>query len=155
MNNGISPLANRHNIIHLSNPNTNYIILENCPYCKLNKRNSYGNSILVRNQINRRQYYTYINSYYRYRQNNINQRLNNELNSFEDVVIHTPLQLVNKNSKVYLSNTNNNLCIICQETINYNSIVRELSCKHMYHLKCIDTWLETNKKCPLCNKYLI
>ena len=157
MYNGISVIANRHNSVHLYNPNTNYILLENCPHCKLNKRNAYGNSNLQRIQRNRTVTHSYqhINSYYRHRQNHINPIVINELYNFEDVVVRTPLQLVNKNSKVYLSYTNNNLCVICQDKINYNSIIRELSCNHIFHLNCIDKWLETNKKCPLCNKYLI
>ena len=39
----MSPEENRHIRVHRYNPNINYILTENCPYCKLEKRLNYGN----------------------------------------------------------------------------------------------------------------
>lgn len=41
-------------------------------------------------------------------------------------------------------------CVICQDDININTILRSLSCKHLFHINCIDKWLTENKKCPIC-----
>ena len=54
------------------------------------------------------------------------------------------------------------LCPICHSCIdineggNYNTAVTELSCKHRFHFKCINTWWSTqsnnnrNLSCPVC-----
>lgn len=44
-------------------------------------------------------------------------------------------------------------CCICLEPIPKNSQIRALSCKHVYHLECLDRWLleDKNNKCPLCS----
>lgn len=56
-----------------------------------------------------------------------------------------------------LSNVHNNyditehkLCVICQEYIYYNNIVRSLYCTHVFHINCIDKWFSENTKCPIC-----
>lgn len=47
-------------------------------------------------------------------------------------------------------------CTICLETIQTNEFVRQLSCTHQFHKRCIDKWLYVNYnssqqcKCPLC-----
>lgn len=39
-------------------------------------------------------------------------------------------------------------CVICQSSPG-NSII---SCKHVYHPRCISDWLARNKTCPMCRK---
>jgi len=231
---------------HTRNPHINYIVLENCPYCKLEKRLNYGNRVHnleyssqnihdsndhiipnirrhlppipnnsntpFRNERNRilprihymverhvpriyprtlrnRNYHTLYHNYTR--QNYINNRVNNRdnyirqnyinnranfnnnrqnyinnnrqnyinnrqpINNFEDVKVFTSHKTVNKNSNLSLCTSHNNMCVICQEDITQNSIIRKLKCQHCFHSNCIDKWLETNKKCPLCNYELI
>ena len=42
-------------------------------------------------------------------------------------------------------------CPICLDTIEQEHIVRNLKCKHIYHIKCIDEYLlNYNYKCPTC-----
>ena len=43
-------------------------------------------------------------------------------------------------------------CVICQDKIEVNSVIRKLNCNHKYHYKCIDNWFENNYTCPLCMK---
>ena len=45
-------------------------------------------------------------------------------------------------------------CAICLDKIkDYDYVI--LSCKHMFHYKCLQTWLQTKKEyvklCPLCD----
>lgn len=43
------------------------------------------------------------------------------------------------------------LCTICHEYISTNEIVRKINnCNHIFHQNCIDIWLESHSKCPLC-----
>ena len=75
----------------------------------------------------------------------------------QPVEVLTNLKDINRNSTVLISNSilqddnfENIRCTICLSTIQNNEIIRKLSCQHVYHQKCIDHWLENNKKCPLC-----
>ena len=40
-------------------------------------------------------------------------------------------------------------CAICLKTIYENDFTKTL-CKHIFHKKCIDTWLVSKSTCPLC-----
>ena len=40
-------------------------------------------------------------------------------------------------------------CTICQQDV-FLEIVREIKCKHTYHINCIDKWMENNSSCPDC-----
>lgn len=46
------------------------------------------------------------------------------------------------------------LCVICQDIINYKQIYRKLNCTHQFHQKCIDRWFIDNTTCPLCKEDL-
>ncbi len=75
------------------------------------------------------------------------------LSQLEDVKIG----LISKNILIKTQvklNKNDNFCVICQEDIENNSVIREIHCKHSFHINCIDNWLTENKKCPMC-KYEI
>ena len=44
-------------------------------------------------------------------------------------------------------------CSICMDIFKYGENVKELkSCKHAFHSKCIDKWLENENKCPICKQ---
>ncbi|XP_017773454.1 PREDICTED: putative RING-H2 finger protein ATL50 [Nicrophorus vespilloides] len=45
-----------------------------------------------------------------------------------------------------------NNCAICLNEL--ISDVRQLPCKHIFHIKCIDSWTERNRICPICRKSL-
>ncbi|KAI9470164.1 hypothetical protein BX667DRAFT_501669 [Coemansia mojavensis] len=43
-------------------------------------------------------------------------------------------------------------CVICLDKFNGDSLVRPLSCNHVFHSDCIDKWLlKRSCRCPLCN----
>lgn len=42
------------------------------------------------------------------------------------------------------------ICVICQDTINVEVGVEIKKCKHRFCKPCISAWLEKNTKCPTC-----
>jgi len=43
-------------------------------------------------------------------------------------------------------------CAICQCDYIENESLRRLNCGHFYHSCCIDKWIKTDRKCPVCKK---
>jgi hypothetical protein len=41
-------------------------------------------------------------------------------------------------------------CAICLDNMTVGQSVRQLRCKHAFHVICVDEWLITNKSCPHC-----
>uniref|UniRef100_A0A8D1XIF7 RING-type E3 ubiquitin transferase n=1 Tax=Sus scrofa TaxID=9823 RepID=A0A8D1XIF7_PIG len=41
-------------------------------------------------------------------------------------------------------------CTICLSILEEGEDVRRLPCMHLFHQVCVDQWLITNKKCPIC-----
>eukprot|EP01091_Cochliopodium_minus_P009957 TRINITY_DN2568_c0_g1_i2.p2 TRINITY_DN2568_c0_g1~~TRINITY_DN2568_c0_g1_i2.p2 ORF type:complete len:146 (-),score=27.89 TRINITY_DN2568_c0_g1_i2:6-443(-) len=41
-------------------------------------------------------------------------------------------------------------CSVCLCEFEKGDKIRTLNCNHFYHRDCIDKWLKTNSKCPLC-----
>ena len=49
-----------------------------------------------------------------------------------------------------------NICSICFSQFNDLAYVLELpECKHVFHFKCVVSWLETNPSCPCCRSDLL
>lgn len=61
----------------------------------------------------------------------------------QDEISKLPLQKFSE----YLEFTE---CPICLDTFQINEEVRVLSCKHCFHKNCIDSWLKSMLKCPIC-----
>ena len=47
--------------------------------------------------------------------------------------------------------SNYNECVICLEDMGKNEDLAILACSHIYHSKCIRSWAEKKKLCPLCD----
>uniref|UniRef100_UPI00358E7502 E3 ubiquitin-protein ligase Arkadia-like isoform X2 n=1 Tax=Myxine glutinosa TaxID=7769 RepID=UPI00358E7502 len=45
---------------------------------------------------------------------------------------------------------NDEKCTICLSIIEEGEDVRRLPCMHLFHQLCVDQWLLTNKRCPIC-----
>jgi hypothetical protein len=44
-----------------------------------------------------------------------------------------------------------NTCTICQDDMSEGNTIRTLNtCQHTFHISCIDTWLTSNVRCPVC-----
>ena len=47
-------------------------------------------------------------------------------------------------------------CTICYENFKRLDSVKEMKkCGHGFHTKCIDKWLKSEKRCPVCNTDVI
>ncbi|GJN37300.1 hypothetical protein PR202_gb26236 [Eleusine coracana subsp. coracana] len=42
------------------------------------------------------------------------------------------------------------VCCICLSKFSNDEDLRELPCAHVFHMECVDKWLEINALCPLC-----
>jgi len=50
-----------------------------------------------------------------------------------------------------VSTTQDDICTICQETVEEGQQMRKINhCHHYFHQDCIDTWFQTNVHCPTC-----
>ena len=97
---------------------------------------------------------------YLFNQNNITQNnrelynsnnSNNFINTFNQS--NNNLETLTKTSEFKINNNNNiinNKCSICLHTYSLNQKVRILPCMHYYHSNCIDKWLHSSSKCPIC-----
>jgi len=43
------------------------------------------------------------------------------------------------------------ICAICLDPVQVNSVIRVLKCGHAFHSSCIIHWLTSANRCPLCN----
>ncbi|KAG2649951.1 E3 ubiquitin-protein ligase ATL6-like [Panicum virgatum] len=47
-------------------------------------------------------------------------------------------------------------CPVCLEDVEAGEMVRQLpACKHLFHVGCIDMWLESHRTCPVCRCNLL
>jgi len=42
-------------------------------------------------------------------------------------------------------------CVICLEDMKNQEILTLIHCSHMYHTKCLESWILINNTCPLCD----
>ena len=61
------------------------------------------------------------------------------------------LKLLLNNSK-YINNYDD-ICSICRDATK-NNLCRQLSCNHIFHCECIDTWLSESNSCPYCRQII-
>lgn len=79
--------------------------------------------------------------------------LNTSLNSNSQA--QTTHRIINQNTELVIFNeeTESEVCAICQETIENNTIVRKIkTCNHKFHSACLDRWLEDHLTCPTCRQ---
>lgn len=63
---------------------------------------------------------------------------------------HSAIQVIVQSNK-YLRECRDDLCAICLGEFKEGEVVRVLcECAHVFHLMCVDKWLENHRSCPLC-----
>ena len=53
-----------------------------------------------------------------------------------------------------IDNTTFYQCGICMDSFNDGEKINKISCQHIFHIDCLNQWISTNKKCPLCDKLI-
>lgn len=134
---------NRYNWVNITNSNTpSEQNLQRYSNSRRFDRNSYlvnriHNLIRRRNRVNSRIIESntsidFINTF------------NQSSDKLEDISAKTSEFKINNNNII------NNKCSICLHTYSLNQKVRILPCMHYYHSNCIDKWLHSSSKCPIC-----
>jgi hypothetical protein len=54
----------------------------------------------------------------------------------------------------HLNVGNQNGCSICLDDYKEGQLVKKLECSHIFHKECLEPWLLTKNKCPMCLKKL-
>ena len=116
---------------------------------KVERRKIYSDFIRLRNRRNvRHTIPTYIPTY-------IPPTTNNNYTSNYD---YDSQGLINKNlfQNSYIAKSKSDeFCVICQDDINKDDIIRQLICSHRFHIECVDRWLLEKCICPLCKQNLL
>lgn len=70
----------------------------------------------------------------------------------QTVVIHPSDDQIDNNTSVNTATrTQDDNCAICQDEIEEGQEMRSINhCRHLFHKHCIDTWFQTNVRCPSC-----
>ena len=67
------------------------------------------------------------------------------------VVYPTNEEISNATTTFRATETQEDICAICQDEIENNQEVRRIThCNHYFHQNCIDTWFRGNVHCPTC-----
>lgn len=59
---------------------------------------------------------------------------------------------------IYQKNKHKNIeskCVVCQYEFKNGDNITKLTCGHVFHTDCVDTWLSKNKVCPMCHKEIV
>ncbi|XP_017763686.1 PREDICTED: E3 ubiquitin-protein ligase arkadia-A-like isoform X6 [Eufriesea mexicana] len=68
----------------------------------------------------------------------------------ESIESHTFRHKYKREKKVENSEDAVEKCTICLSEFEDCESVRRLPCMHLFHIDCVDQWLCTNKRCPIC-----
>lgn len=81
-----------------------------------------------------------------------NLRRQNASTFMEPVVIRPTQQQINNGSSIVEVTNNSDNCAICQDSLiqDGRQVRRINACHHMFHDNCINTWFNTNVRCPTC-----
>jgi len=65
----------------------------------------------------------------------------------------TKQQIDKIKSVIYVAGkTDTDTCTICMDNYVKGTKLKVLPCKHEYHSECVNEWLASSKKCPVCSQ---
>ncbi|GIX62751.1 zinc finger, C3HC4 type domain-containing protein [Babesia caballi] len=70
--------------------------------------------------------------------------------STADIPKQLPARLYSEISETFTAT-----CGICLDHFKLDARLRNLPCKHAFHVGCIDEWLSFSRRCPMCNSVAI
>ncbi|CAD8180499.1 unnamed protein product [Paramecium octaurelia] len=71
-----------------------------------------------------------------------------------DIQRYLPKQVYKNLITQYPGLASSDECLICLDKIKESDYVRLTYCTHIFHVQCIDNWLEKNRICPACRSEL-
>lgn len=73
----------------------------------------------------------------------------------DESVIYVILSFIYTTNRSEQEEESHGECVVCLEEYQDNDHIRTLPfCSHTFHLNCIDVWLRSNPRCPLCRSCL-
>ena len=74
-----------------------------------------------------------------------------DMDDLESVIVRPTEQEISTATTVYRVNSlQDDICTICQDTVESGEVRRVTQCGHYFHRVCIDTWFQGNVLCPTC-----
>lgn len=67
----------------------------------------------------------------------------------ENVIQQINLQTIP--AVLYKETEKSQACELCLDIFNEGDSVKTLECMHVFHARCIDNWMRSEAKCPVCN----
>ena len=148
-------IINGSNFSHYNNnPNYQTFNFNNSNF-SININGQFMNNLLNLNQQN----FNFNNTFYlnmpiNHNNNNLEINENNIASKEKADFILELNEFQYKNINKYSSRKEEN-CSICLEKFKGTDIIKEFSCTHIFHKKCLLKWLEKSNNCPLCKHNMI
>ena len=77
--------------------------------------------------------------------------INNFHPGIDEATLRQYPKLLYAEAKLHQGNSTSSCCSICLADYNDTDVLRLLpDCSHIFHLKCVDSWLHLHATCPVC-----
>ncbi|KAL4614823.1 hypothetical protein ACB092_07G080300 [Castanea dentata] len=77
--------------------------------------------------------------------------INNFHPGIDEATLRQYPKLLYAEAKLHQGNSTSSCCSICLANYNDTDVLRLLpDCSHIFHLKCVDSWLRLHATCPVC-----
>ncbi|KAK4563992.1 hypothetical protein RGQ29_006191 [Quercus rubra] len=77
--------------------------------------------------------------------------INNFHPGIDEATLRQYPKLLYAEAKLHQGNSTISCCSICLADYNDTDVLRMLpDCSHIFHLKCVDSWLRLHATCPVC-----
>ena len=71
--------------------------------------------------------------------------------TMDPVIVRPSADQISANTMIEINASEGEMCAICQDVVPVGGQVRTITiCDHSFHVGCIDTWFQSNVRCPVC-----